>query len=164
MARLTHSNHPGGLPLRYRVARHALNGLAEILRNNPAQRILISGGPRVGKSTLARKLAKGRRYHHGEELTGLEWSAGSQRASEWLDEPGPWICENVAMARALRKWLARNPVGKPADMIVVLRMPVDERVTGQDVMAAGVETVWQQIEPELIRRGVTILASRINRA
>jgi len=132
-----------------------------ILRSANPQRLLISGGPRRGKSHLARRIAAdGRRYHHGEELKDLEWSVGSQRASEWLDEPGPWVCENVAMARALRKWLRRNPTGKPADLIVVLRLPVDDRVKGQDTMAAGVETVWREIEPELRARGVTILQAR----
>lgn len=65
------------------------------------------------------------------------------------------------MARALRKWLLRNPRGgKPADLIVVLRMPVEDRIPEQDAMARGVETVWRQIEPELRRRGVTILQAR----
>ena len=121
----------------------------------------ILGGPRRGKSHLARRLAReGVRYHHGEELKGLEWSAGSEKASRWLDEPGPWVCENVAMARALRKWLLRNPTGVPADLIVVLRHPVDQRIKGQETMAAGCETVWREIEPELRRRGATILQAR----
>lgn len=130
------------------------------------------GGPRVGKSTVGERIAEdGRRYHHGEELkdrpewAGLtkveKWSKGSEIASGWFDEPGPWICENVATARALRKWLAAHPTGTPADLIVVLRMPVDQRVKGQEAMAVGVETVWQQVEPELRRRGVKILQARI---
>lgn len=110
---------------------------------------------------MAAKLRReGIRVHDGEELVGLEWSAGSQRASEWFDEPGPWICENVAAARALRKWLARNPTGKPAELIVNLTLPVADRVPGQDAMAVGCETVWRQIRPELMRRGVKILEAR----
>jgi hypothetical protein len=103
----------------------------------------------------------GVRYHHGEELKGLEWSAGSELASRWFDEPGPWVCENVAMARALRKWLTRNPTGLPADLFIVLRHPVDDRVKGQEVMAAGCETVWREVAPELLRRGATILEARV---
>jgi hypothetical protein len=104
--------------------------------------------------------ADGRAYHHGEELVGLEWSDGSEKASHWFDEPGPWVCENVAISRALRKWLARNPTGKPADLIVHLTHPVADRVPGQDAMAAGENTVWEQIKPELMRRGVQILEQR----
>jgi hypothetical protein len=117
----------------------------------------------MGKSTIARALLRdGVRLHHGEELVGLEWSLGSQRASEWLDEPGPWICENVSMARALRKWLLRNPIsGKPADVIVNLKHPVEDRVPGQDRMARGCETVFREIAPELLRRGVRIVEGRV---
>lgn len=113
----------------------------------------------MGKSHLAQKLADadGRKVHHGEELVGVEWSAGSERASHWLDEPGPWICENVAMARALRKWLPRNPTGVPADLIVHMGGFVDEPIAGQARMAAGCRTVWNEIKPELARRGATII-------
>lgn len=100
------------------------------------------------------------KLHNGEELRDIEWSAGSEKASRWLDEPGPWICENVAMARALRKWLARNPTGKPADLIVNLTLPVADRTAGQDAMAVGCQTVMQEILPELRRRGVTVLQAR----
>ena len=89
-----------------------------------------------------------------------KWSAGSALASTWLDEPGPWICENVAMARALRKWLKRNPTGKPADLVVNLTLPVEPRTPGQDGMAVGCETVMREILPELRRRGVTVLQAR----
>jgi hypothetical protein len=91
---------------------------------------------------------------------GLEWSAGSEKASRWLSEPGPWICENVVMARALRKWLARNPAGLPADLFIHLDTQVSERVPGQDRMASGCDTVWNQIEPELLRRGARIIRAR----
>lgn len=125
---------------------------------------MIVGGPRRGKSWTGNRLLRdGAKLHDGEELKRLGVGLGpdgSLAASNWLDEPGPWVCENVIMARALRKWLARNPTGTPADLVVVLRFPVADRVKGQDVMAVGVETVWRQIEPELRRRGVKILQAR----
>lgn len=122
---------------------------------------MIAGGPRRGKSSLAAALQRdGVGLHSGEELRGVEWSAGSEKASRWLDEPGPWICENVAMARALRKWLARNPTGRPADLVINLTLPVADRVPGQETMAAGCETVMREILPELRRRGVTVLQAR----
>jgi hypothetical protein len=149
------------LPNPYSDNHRALNGLVRILRTVKPQRLVLAGGPRRGKSHLAKQLLRdGVRYHHGEELVGLEWSAGSELASRWLDEPGRWICENVAMARALRKWLKRNPTGKPADLIVNLRHPADDRVQGQETMAVGCETVWREILPELQRRGVRILEAR----
>jgi hypothetical protein len=119
--------------------------------------VVVAGGPRAGKSTLARAIAGKHRIHNGEELVGIDWSAGSLTASLWLSEPGPWICENVAMARALRKWLERNPEGLPADIIIQLQEPVVERSRGQHVMALGCLTVWNQIKPELEARGARIL-------
>ena len=124
---------------------------------------MIAGGPRSGKSTLGEKLAKvdGRRLRHGEELVGLDWSTGSAKAASWLEEPGPWICENVAMARALRKWLLTHPTGTPADLIIQLNTQVAERTPGQSAMAVGCLTVWREILPELTKRGTKILESRI---
>lgn len=141
-------------------ARQALNGLARLLRRQRHERIVIAGGPRTGKSTLAKRLSGGGyRLHDGEELIGLEWSAGSLRAAGWLDGPGPWICENVAMARALRKWLVAHPVGVPADLVVQLHAQVADRSPGQQRMALGCATVWREIVPELRRRGAKIIES-----
>lgn len=92
-----------------------------------------------------------------DELIGLEWSASSLAASFWFDEPGGWICEGVVMPRALRKWLARNPEGTPADLIVWVNQPVVERSRGQHIMAVGCDTVWREILPELERRETRIL-------
>lgn len=123
---------------------------------------MIAGGPRSGKSTLARKLElQGYKLHDGEELVGVEWSAGSLKAAGWLDETGPWICENVAMARALRKWLLAHPSGVPADLIIQLDTQVAERTPGQSAMAKGCRTVWREIAPELRRRGVKILEANL---
>ena len=123
----------------------------------PSHRMVVAGGPRAGKSTLASAIAGAHKIHDGEELVGLEWSAGSEHASHWFDEPGPWICENVAMPRALRKWLARNPTGLPADLIIWANEPVVPRSRGQHVMALGCETVWNEIRGELIERGQRVL-------
>ena len=152
-------------PVNFSRNQAALNGLAKLIqryqRESPDKRldrIVIAGGPRSGKSTLTSKISSGYRVHDGEELVGFEWSPGSLRASEWLDEPGPWICENVAMARALRKWLARNPTGPaPADLVIQLGCQVAERIPGQQRMALGCLTVWEKIKPELLRRGTQIL-------
>jgi len=145
------------LPLPRSTRRLELDGLVRILRLDLPPRVVVAGGPRAGKSHLAQALASLHRIRHGEELVGLDWSAGSLIASLWLNEPGPWICENVAMARALRKWLARNPDGVPADLIVHLGEMVSPRSRGQHAMAAGCITVWKEIRPELEKRGARIV-------
>ncbi len=91
-----------------------------------------------------------------DELIGLGWSESSLVASSWFEYPGAWICEGVAMPRALRKWLAAND-GAPADLIVWANRPVERRSPGQEAMAKGCATVWEEIKPELRRRGARIL-------
>jgi len=61
------------------------------------------------------------------------------------------------MPRALSKWLAHNPSGAPADMIIWVNEPVVARSRGKHVMALGCETVWREIKPELEKRGQSIL-------
>lgn len=120
---------------------------------------MVVGGPRAGKTTLAFALSRGYRIpvHGTDELRALKWSESSLVASTWFDRPGPWICEGVVIPRAVRKWLAANPEGKPADIAIWVNRPVSLRVRGQEAMAKGCETVWDELLPELVVRGVRVL-------
>lgn len=124
-----------------------------------AQRVIIVGGPGTGKSTLA---------HHPrhfaaevkctDELVGvLEWSEASAEVARWIDEPGPWIIEGVATARALRKWLAAHPGKRLEVVVVLLSKPYGERTKGQEAMAKGVATVWNEIAPDVLQRGARVI-------
>jgi hypothetical protein len=136
-------------------------------------RLVIAGGPRTGKTTLAFAIYngarcptedftmdgvehRGLRKFHTDDLIDLGWSEASEAASRWLDEPGPWIVEGVAAVRALRKWLDRNPTGKPCDAVLYLEQPLVALTDGQARMRLGCRTVWEQIVGELDRRGVSV--------
>lgn len=121
-------------------------------------RVVVAGGPRTGKTTLARqKLASGFRVRHADELIAThEWSAASAHVATWLDEPGPWVVEGVTAVRGLRKWLAAHPEGKPCDVVAWLDRPQVARSPGQETMARGTLTIWSGVWPELVRRGVEI--------
>lgn len=120
-------------------------------------RIIVLGGPRTGKTTWAR--ARGRELgclvRSTDSLIAThDWSQASTEVARWFDEPGPWIIEGVATARALRKWLAANP-GKPFDALVVFfSSPFQVLLKGQDSMAKGVLTVWHEIEKDSLARGI----------
>lgn len=122
-------------------------------------RIVIAGGPRVGKSTFARHIARiyGCPLRHTDDLIPLGWSAASEEASRWLDLPGPWIVEGVAMARALRKWLARVPRPEtPCDVLYWRDRHFGVLDEGQRRMAKGCATVMVEIRDELFARGLRI--------
>lgn len=127
-----------------------------------ALRVLVAGGPRVGKSTLAQRLVEeaesGLLIRHTDSLMEtLEWSEASAEVARWINQPGPWIIEGVAVPRALRKWLAAN-VGKPADVIYWSDSAKVPLTRGQIVMSKGCDKVWREIRDELALRDVRIEA------
>lgn len=144
---------------RRRKAEEILDGLAN------RRRVVISGGPRTGKSTLA--VRAGERYRrpvkHADSLIGQkDWSESSAEVAKWIDQDGDWIVEGVAAPRALRKWLAANP-GKKLDATVVhFREPVQFQTDKQRAMSKGVETVWLQIRDELKKRGATVIEREVS--
>lgn len=123
-------------------------------------RIVIIGGPKTGKTTMADHMrGDGVTVRHTDDLQDLEWSEASACASFWFDEPGPWIIEGVMAVRALRKWLARNPEGKPCDRIIVRWHAKVQLSKGQMTMTRGHETIWNAMVHEVDTRGVEIVQS-----
>ena len=126
----------------------------------PAQRVCIAGVPRSGKTTVADGMSRqspGLRVRHTDDVAPMGWSQASQHVSTWLDAAGPWVIEGVAVPRALRKWLARNPTGKPCDVVAFSAEPRVKLTPGQLAMAKGCITVWAEIVAELEKRGVQIV-------
>jgi len=122
-------------------------------------RLAIAGGPRCGKTTAARKI--GGAVYSTDDLIDLGWSEASEAASEWFDLDAPsFVVEGVAVPRALRKWLARNPDGRPCDQVRWMGDPFERLTRGQAVMFSGCSTVMREIVPELRRRGVDVTGWR----
>lgn len=122
-------------------------------------RIAICGWPRAGKTSLAALTAQHLKVapRSTDELIHTHaWSEASAEASFWFDEPGSFVLEGVALPRALRKWLKRNPTGKPCDLVIWLPTPFVALSEGQERMGKGCTTVWNEVLPELIRRGVAL--------
>ena len=127
-----------------------------------APRVIVCGGPRCGKTAVAARASE--RYRRpllfGDALIGLlPWSEASLEVSRWFDIDGEWIIEGVVCVRALRKWLAGNPgVPLPAQ-VLRLTVGVHDRSDAQTGMAKGEASVWQEIEPALLRMGRVITLS-----
>lgn len=129
------------------------------------ERVVIVGGPRTGKSTLAARAGErfSRAVRGTDSLIGqygkdqAAWGKASAEASTWLDEPGSWVVEGVAGPRAIRKWLRANPGKKPPFAVVRMGRPKVERSKGQAAMAKGVHRVWLEVMPILRELGATII-------
>lgn len=131
-------------------------------------RIVILGGPRTGKTTLANELQmrppevgsdRPTIRHTDDLITTHDWSQASHAvANFWLPLPGPWIIEGVALARALRKWREAHPgEPPPVDRVIRLTEPfVIHTLPGQMAMAKGEETVWREIEDWILESGVQV--------
>ena len=124
------------------------------------ERVLIVGGPGVGKTTLAneererlglghfmctdtRKQADRTGRLHPKALYAPasldgQWSELSQWVADtWLNVRGPWVIEGVAVVRALRKWHADNPLDAPP--CTSLLWPTEPRI---DLAPRG----WQMFD------------------
>lgn len=120
-------------------------------------RLLITGGPRTGKTHFSNRVAKilGIDAQHSDDLiAGFSWSDASAEVAKWISEPGAWVIEGVTIPRSCRKWLAANPAGKPCDRIYWLTDPWEPLSPGQRAMTIGMATVWKGIAAEMQARGV----------
>jgi hypothetical protein len=122
-------------------------------------RLVICGVPRSGKTTLAARMhpqAAGR-IRHTDDLISFGWSRASEIvAAQWFTLSGPWVVEGVAAVRALRKWLRAHPEGAPCDRVIWCNAPHVALTPGQETMAKGARTVWNEIAAELEGRGVVV--------
>jgi adenylate kinase family enzyme len=120
-------------------------------------RIAIIGAPRAGKTTFAKELSRttGWPVLHTDDLMPLGWSAASAEVARVLHSTSHIIVEGVAVVRALRKYLVACPC-RPAERCIVLEQPRARLTKGQLAMARGCSTVLEQIEPELLRRGIVL--------
>ena len=155
MARDTHRAHHAAMARRREQAQDILDKLKD------SRRVVLSGGPRTGKSTLAVRAGEryGRTVRHADSLIGQkDWSEASDEVAKWIGEDGEWIVEGVSAPRALRKLLSSQPGKRLEDLTVVhFREPVQFQTDKQKAMAKGVETVWQQIREELRARGANVI-------
>lgn len=131
------------------------------------ERILITGGPKTGKSTLAKDVSQKTGAKHyctdprsmcDEGVTGipdyLDWSGGSLFVSEnWLGKRQ--LIEGVAIPRALRKYHRNNPgLPPPCDKLIVLETEHEPLTKGQESMKKGLLKVLKEVLdewPELAR-------------
>lgn len=122
-------------------------------------RVVLTGSPRAGKTTASEAIAAelGVVARHTDSLIDShKWGEDSIEVATWFDAPGPWVVEGVTCVRALRKWLAAHPHGKPCDVVQLHQRPHVELSKGQESMRKGIVTIWAGLLPELLLRGVEV--------
>lgn len=118
-------------------------------------RVLIAGGPKTGKTTLAAPL--GLPVFATDSLIGrVPWGQDSEAVVDWMYSPGSWVIEGVTVVRAARKWLELEP-DAPCDRMYFLSESFEPLTPKQQSMAAGIRTIWRKIRGELLDRGVDII-------
>lgn len=121
-------------------------------------RVAIVGGPRSGKTTLARAMAAklGLPLVSTDDFIPLGWSGASAKAAEVIAGAKRLLIEGVTVPRALRRLLEDHPRRRPIERLVVLGRPKVRRTKGQTTMAKGLDKILGEILPALERRGVEI--------
>jgi hypothetical protein len=135
------------------------------------ERVVIVGGCRLGKSTLARSLGlpvfcgdpsdKVKDFERGVTYlpSGLGFGSESSQwiVDNWLPMPGPWVMEGHITARCLRKWMAAMQAIEesrpglvmqdyPCDRVIVMTNdPWVELLPGQARLNDAVAEQWAQI-------------------
>lgn len=126
-------------------------------------RVIVTGPPRTGKSTIAAAAAAhaGARLRKTDDLIGeLDWGDDSEEVARWFDETdAPWVIEGVSSVRALRKWFVAHPEreDRPADIVVWCESPRVRRTPGQESLAKGTQKIWKAVVLELLKRGVPVV-------
>jgi len=121
-------------------------------------RILITGAPRTGKTTLARKMSLDLGLSHwctdpnrlcppavGGSPDDLDWSECSEWvAQHWIGTHA--IIEGVAVPRALRKWRALHPdEPPPVDRLLVLSQQRERLTKRQEAMGTALLDVLDEL-------------------
>lgn len=121
-------------------------------------RVCIGGGPGTGKTFLANHVeAVGLEVKHTDILIATHaWGDDSAEVVKWMNEPGPWIIEGIAVVRALRKHLAAHPTGRPCDLLFWATTPKKVLTPRQNGLLTACNTIFTEIAQELLKRGVDI--------
>lgn len=130
-------------------------------------RILITGGPRTGKTTLAAQLSKQKEISTILATDGLigfkDFHLQTLLVASWLDQPAPWIIEGCQAAHALQHWLSHHPdpASTPCDVLYWLQQPFTSLNPKQQKFKDQIDRLLSPSATILQLRGVTVTTKAV---
>jgi hypothetical protein len=120
-------------------------------------KIVIGGGCRCGKSTLAEALGRehGLPVYRADDLMHMGWSEASDAFADVIAYGRDGIYEGVAAVRAMRKLIKRMG-SRPCTRYLHLTRAWTPLTPRQAGLNTAVETVWRDVAPKLRARGVIV--------
>jgi adenylate kinase family enzyme len=124
-------------------------------------RLIIIGGPKTGKTTLARAATGDTPAYHTDDLIpGRSWADQGDAAFMMLcranlDDPDGFVYEGVLAVRALSRWL-KSRTDSPCDQLLVLTVPRVSQTPEQQRLGKAIMTQFQPLIPGLRALGVEI--------
>ena len=125
-------------------------------------RIIITGGPRTGKTTMSNDIwCYDYTMLHTDDFIDLSWTEQSEKVSHWFWEHGGdlnWIAEGVTCVRALRKFFENDFTFPPCDLLIYLTVAHEELLPGQLRLKKATDTIFDDdVFDNLASSGVVIL-------
>lgn len=121
-------------------------------------RVVIAGGPRVGKSTLFRSMALDYPVAIGtDDFMHLPWEAVPNAVISVLERSDDWLLEGVQALRVLRRWIRDRTDYPGVDLVYYLTEPMAARTPRHWSMAKAIDKHWRDVVPRLAADGTDII-------
>ena len=116
----------------------------------------LVGVPGSGKTTMAMELSdRGMNVHHTDTMITDNFYRSRNNVIKLMREEGGWLIEVIGALWALQE-LFRRDAKAPCNRVIWLSSSRMSLTEGQERMASGLRTVWNEIEPKLNEQGVTV--------
>lgn len=121
-------------------------------------KIVIGGGARCGKTTLAERMAADLQLpvYHADDLMHLGWSEASDAFADVIAHGRDGIYEGVATVRALRKLMKRSRA-RPCTRYIHLTTPRVTLTDKQHALNTAVQSVYRELHLPLRARQVDVV-------
>lgn len=126
-------------------------------------KIIICGGPKTGKTSLAKGISINKSIpirHTDDLILTHKWGEDSDEVEKWINEPGDFIIEGVTAHRGLRKWFINHahPNQEPnIELIYVMNTPHTTLTREQEIMRKGFATQWAAMLPTIRGRQIPVV-------